>query len=294
MDKLAPVIRDTPLTTKQPSAVSNWFTTEATAGIFTPAEFAWLQAQGWRPTAIVIERTRTWYALSRRVIRPEAVLQDLVTGYTEAYNEGRALNDQRYDDLVLLHTALLDKTEDAFNAQEAADGVYEGLVESIVAAIGTDFAGYSAEVTGSLDAWGDSLLAEVNARFDAELSKAQQGLIDRGLYNGTMWASVSAGVERERQRALTNAKDQITQRRLELRHKVNDERANMRTRVLAARDRLRVYLSNARDRQVAVRNATADALARLVERREDDYPDLADVGRIAAALGGGSPGQLAP
>lgn len=294
MEKLTPVIRDTPVTTALTPAVSSWYSSEATAGIFTSSEFAWLQAQGWRPVAIVIENTRTWYALSRRIIKPESVLQDLVGSYTDAYNEGRQLNDQRYDDLVVLYTALLDRTEDTFNTLEEGDETYEALVEAIVTAVGTDFDTYSADVTGTLDAWGTSLLAEINARFDAELDKAEQNLIDRGLYSSTMWTTISAGVERERTRALTDAGDKITQAQLALSHKVYDEQQGMRSRVLAARDRLRVYVTSARDRQVATRNATAEALARLVERREDGYPNLAEIGRLAASLGAGSAESFSP
>lgn len=292
MDKLNPVLQATPLTTQATPSVLSWFTYESTAGVFTSSEFAWLQAAGWRPLAIVIENTRTWYALQRKIISPERVLQDLVSSYTDAYNEGRQLNDQRYDDLVVIYTSLLDKTEDSLNAIEADDGAYETLVESILTSIGSDFTAHSADVTGDLDDWGASLLAEINARFDAELSKAQQSLVDRGLYNGTMWTTTSAGVERERTRALLAAQDQIKQRQLELKHKVYDYRVDMRTRILAARDRLRAFLATARDRQIAVRNATAEALARFVERREDGYPDLSEVGRLAAALGGGSATSL--
>ena len=44
----------------------------------------------------------TTYVLRRRIIKPENVLDDLVQSYTDAYNEGRQLNDQRYDDLTVM------------------------------------------------------------------------------------------------------------------------------------------------------------------------------------------------
>lgn len=294
MDKLNPVLQSTPLTTKVPESVSSWFSTEYTGGTFSDAEFAWMLAQGWKVRSSATVGGVTFYSLWRRSIRSESVLNDLVWSYTQAYNEGRQLNDQRYDDLVILYTSVLDRTEDAYNTLETDDATYEGLVEALIDKLGSDFDSYAADVDGDLDTWGTSLLAEINARFDAELGKARQALIDRGMYSGAMWTTISAGIERERTRALSDANDQIAQRQLELKHTVYGQRVNMRSRVLEARERLRAFLRNAKDRQVAVRNAAAEALARLVERRTDSYPDLAEVGRLAAGLGAGSPESFSP
>lgn len=288
MDKLNPTFQDTPVASQAQPGVSSWFTTENTSGVFSDSQLAWLNAQGWRVTGAVIENTRSWYSMRRRVIRPEAVLDELASSYTDAYNEGRTLNDRRYDDLLTIYTNVLSETEDTFNTLETDDDAYEVLIEALITALGTDYTTYAADVDDDLDDWGTDLLAEINARFDAESSKAQQSLLDRGLYSSTMWTTISAGVERERTRALNNANDTIEQRQLELKHKVFNEQQQMRQRTLAARDRLRTYLSSARDRQVAVRNQAAEALGRLVERREDGYPDLAEIGRLAASLGAGS------
>jgi len=298
VDKLVPVLQETPLTTQSGASVSSWYQSESTAGTFSQSEVAWLVAQGWRIASSVTENTdtgtRTWYGLTRRSIRPESVLSDLVQSYTSAYNEGRTLNDQRYDDLVVLYATILDRTEDTWNAIEHDHETYETVIGEILTAVQTGFGDYSADVNGDLDDWGTSLLVEINARFDAELSKAQQSLIDRGLYSGTMWTTISAGVERERTRALIAAQDQITQRQLELKHKVYAEQVGMRARLMESRERLRTFLTNARDRQVATRNATAEALARFVERRDDDYPDLSQIGQLAAGLGAGSPESFSP
>lgn len=294
MDKLNPVFQDTPVTVQTASVPSTWYGSEATAGIFTAAEVGWLHAQGWKTTAIVTTGGVSTYFFSRRLIKPENVLADLVSDYTTAYNEGRQLNDQRYDDTLVLYTSILDKTENTFNTEETADATFKIAIEAIITALGTDFDAYDTDVTGDLDTWGVALLAEVNARFDAELGKGRQELLNRGLYSSTMWTTMSAGIERERTRALNDANDRIKQAQLALKHKVYDELNRMRAAVMAANERLRTYLSNARDRQVAVRNAAAEALGRLVERREDGYPDLSEIGRLAAALGAGSPEAFSP
>ena len=290
MDKLTPALQPTPVTTKAPETVSQWYETETTSGAFSASQVGWLHAQGFLTTQYAkVGSSPALWALARRTVKPESVLQDLVNSYTTAYNEGRILNDNRYDDLVVLYTQLLDEVEDAYNLLETDDDAFEALAEITFTAYGTEFDAYDADVTGDLDDWGVAQLADTNARFDAELSKAQNALIDRGMYSSAQWPTTSAGIERERTRALNVVNDTIKQRQLELKHKVYAELVSMRTRVLAARDRLRVFLHGAKDKQVAMRNAAVEALARLVEARTDSYPDMAAIGRLAAGLGQGSP-----
>lgn len=296
MDKLNPVFQATPVTTQVARNPGSWYITETTSGYYTPSELAWLNAQGWKLyyTDALSHAPQVFYSLVRFRIEPSLVLHDLIADYTAAYNEGRQLNDQRYDDLVTLYTSVLDKTEDTFNANAALDTAHDALIRSIIAAMEAAYAAYALDVSNDLDSWGTSLVAEVNARFDAELAKAAQALIDRGLYTGLLSVNASASVERERTRALATTNDQIQVRKTELKQKVYGDGMEMRSRILSAYERLRSYLASALDRQVAVRNAAAEALGRLVEGREDGYPDLNEIGRLAASLGAGSPEAFAP
>lgn len=294
MDKLNPTFQDTPVTTQVAQSVSSWYATENTI-CYSTAELGWLHAQGWRVYfSNLVDPARPLYFLTRRVIKPESVLQELITDYTAAYNEGRTLNDQRYDDLLVLYTDILDRTEDELIAGDSDDTDYLAEIEAMIAAIQAAYTAYAADVDGDLDDWGTDLLAEINARFDAESSKATQALIDRGLYTGLLSTNASASVERERTRALNNANDTITQRQLELKHRVYDVGQDMRTRILTAYERLRSHLDGKVERRAALRNAAAEALGRVVERREDGYPDLSEIGRLAAALGAGSPEAYSP
>lgn len=294
MDKLTPVIQVTGVTPKSPESVSQWYKSEATAGIMSSSEAAWMHAQGWRTTGIVTEGGISTYFFSRRSINPEKVLNSLVRSYTTAYNEGRVLNDQRYDDILTLYTTTLSRTEDSYNLLEADDDTYEALIEGILSNITTDFTSYDADVTGDLDTWGTDLKAEINARFDAELSKAEVSLIDRGLYSSAHTTIISAGVERERSRALNDASDRIAQQQLDLKKAVYAEQKTLRERLMAARERLRNFLHASKDRQVALRNAVVEALARIIEARTDGYPDLSEIGRLAANLGAGSAESYSP
>lgn len=294
MDKLNPVFQDTPVTAQVAQSVTAWYVTESTT-VYTSAELPWLAAQGWKVFFADLRNPASpIYSLSRRVIKPERVLDELITDYTAAYNEGRTLNDQRYDDLLVLYTAMLDRTEDELIADAADADTDEAAIAALIAAMQSAFTSYAADVDGDLDDWGTDLLAEINARFDAESSKASQALIDRGLYTGLLTTNASASVERERTRALNNANDTIAQRQLELKHRVYDAGQEMRSRVLTAYERMRERLAGVVERRAALRNSAAEALGRLVERREDGYPDLTEIGRLAAALGAGSPEAFSP
>lgn len=238
---------------------------------------------------------KTTYSLKRRKLQSERVLQSLITDFTGAYNEGREINDRRYDELVTLYSVLLDKSEDQLTADAANDTTYEGLIEAIITGIGTDHSSYAADVDGALDDYGDSIRLQINNRFDAQLATARQGLVDRCMYNSTVWDSISSGVERERSLALSDVEDKITQQQLALKHKIHDEAVSMRSRVLAARDRLHSQLQAASDRALTVRNAILSAMFAFMERRQDDYPSLSGIADIAAKLGyGDSPNTVMP
>lgn len=303
MENIVPALQATPLTTKVAESISEWYSTEYMS-THDQDQIPWLQAQGW----IVYQSTTyteqfqetyglsikgTWY-LMRRSIKPEKALDSLVKSYTAAYNEGRLVNDQRYDDLVVLYTAILEKSQDVYNGLEASDAVYEGLVESLLAPMPSELETYTADVDGAIDDWGDSIRTQINAKFNSRVSIERQTLIDKGLYNTTVWTTASAGIERERALALSDFEDKYIQQVLALKHKVFGERVQVRERIMAARNRLRDTLHNSMDRRLTARNAIVEALARFVEARTDSYPDLAEIGKLATALGAGSPESFMP
>ena len=67
-----------------------------------------------------------WYScfkvrLQRRRIQAEQVLQDMVESFTDAYNEGRRVNSDRYDEIVSLYALMLARTESEANRLPIAD-----------------------------------------------------------------------------------------------------------------------------------------------------------------------------
>lgn len=278
-------------------AVGNWFEKqELRIDRLSPDQLAWLYAQGWAgsiESGVTFDAYGYAYGLLERTeIRAQAVLQDLVRDYVEAYNEGRSINDARYDDIIKIWTAVLNQSQDEWGTLQGDDVDYDVLVEGLIDGISTDHSDYDGDTAKSLDNWGGSERTRIADQFDAQVSKAQSDLISRGLNNTTVWSTVNAGVERERSIANTDLEDQITQRQLDLKHRLYDTKSQMRDRVLAARDRLRATIHGERNTRLAQKNTIIEALTRFMERRTDSYPTLSEVGNLAAALGSGSPNSF--
>jgi hypothetical protein len=229
--------------------------------------------------------TTTTYHLSRRKLQSERALKALIADFTAAYNEGRSINDQRYDEIVTIYDVMLDKTETELTAVESDVDAFEVLFEQIVAAIPIDFDTYKAAVDGILDEFGDGARARINLQFDNELTKARQRLTSSGLYNTTVWTSVSAGIEESRARALTELADSITERTLVHKGRVYQAQQAMRAGVMAARDRLiTIKQTNVHSAQ-EIRNRILTAMLSFMERRQDDYPNLQSLADLAAKIG---------
>lgn len=229
--------------------------------------------------------TAITYHLKRRKLQSERVLNDMLREFTEAYNEGRSINDQRYDEIVTIYNVMLDKSQDELATLSTSSTSYNSLITTIISQLGTDFTAYQAEVAGLLTGYGASRIAEVNLRFDNELAKARASLVDRGMNNTTVSVAISAGIEAERQKALTDLQDKIVETKLASAGKVNEARDSMRKGMLAAHERLSATLRDHALTPLNFRNQILTAMLAFMERRTDEYPGLESLTGIAAQLG---------
>lgn len=288
---------------------SSWFETEYATITWNetlgdPDLSAWYMAQGWMITSrlrflshIGKDSSENQYSVTvtmkRRKLQSERVLQDMITEFTDAYNEGRSINDRRYDELVSLYNLLLDNTETTIATVTDAATAYEALITAVVDALPSDYTTHESTVTGMLDDWGDGRRQEINTQFDNELAKAEQALVDRGMYNSTVWTSVSAGIETQRAKALTDLEDKIADKQVALKDRLYTFKMDMRAKMLAAYERL---MANKKDdpvlRHLEMRNTVFANMLAFMERRQDDYPGLEGLANIAAQLGYGEGGSV--
>ncbi|MFO7936005.1 MAG: hypothetical protein R6V06_00105 [Kiritimatiellia bacterium] len=291
-------ITDTDPISESTVNVSGWYTTEH-CSTQDHDSIPFLMAQGWSVTnhrsVTYQDGTIThYYTLSRRILQTEKVLQALITSQTGAYNEGRRLNDMRYDDIVTLYSIMLDNTETELNGINSADSTYEDLVDAMMDALDSDFDEYKLSTSALMDGFGVSELERINIKFNALLASSKSGLINRGMYSSTIWDSVSAGIERERAFAITDLNDKINERQLTVEERIFRARIDVRLKILAARDRLREQLSKSEEGHVVLRNRVLDALLGFMERRTDSYPDLTAQAKVVSDLGAGSVSYPAP
>ena len=320
MDKISPLLYITD-TDPVPEAVMNasgWFETEyitltvetretKEGKTTTGGEYiSWFMAQGWSKDRLLFSTsTRTipkpedWvvttteiFQYKRRKLQSERVLNDMIREFTEAYNEGRTLNDSRYDEIVALYNVMLDKSENEIAVTEASYVSYDSIIAGIIAGLPANYTDYKTEVDALLVGYGASLLAGVNTRFDNELATARQNLVNKGMYNSTIWTSVSAGIEVLRSKALADANDTITVRKLAAGEGVQRVRMEVANRIEAASFRF-VELKRTRGFGASeFRNNILSAMLNFMERRTDEYPGLDGLAGIAAQLGYGEGGTV--
>jgi len=289
MDKINPseYLQDFTLTNEDyTSVVSPWYTTEYSSSLERDHNVtAWMLAQGWQQDQTA-GGTITW---TRRRIDTERLLQDIIYSYVTAYNEGRYINDARYDDLVTLHAAVTDKTEDELNELEDDDATFNDLIEDILSEYRSNYDDHAADVSGDLDTWGETQRTRIDSAFDDRLAEDIEGLIDRGMYNSTLLNAVTAGNTRERAFADNDIEDKIVDKQLSLKERLYTLQATMQEKIFAARSRLVAMLHEQKSSRLALRNRVIEVLMNFAERRNDTYPPISEIGKLVADVGLGMP-----
>jgi len=315
MDKINPLlyITDTDPVPEEVLDASGWFETEyitmsfvrvdtpTSATISGGENLAWFLAQGWceydrtythrgfdRTAEVSTSAQNITVYLRRRKMQSELVLNDMLREFTEAYNEGRDLNDQRYDELVNLYSVMLDKTEDELNSVSLDPSDYENLI----ALLTSDFNTFDTAADGALDTYGTSQRARVKLQFDNESADAKQSLVSRGMYNTTVWTSVSSGVERRRAESLNDLEDKILIQQTALLQSSYDRGVHVRTAVMDAHARLLALRKDSVFSPTEIRNTVLSTMLNFMERRTDEYPGLDSLAGIAAQLGYGEGGTV--
>ena len=234
-----------------------------------------------------------WYAyqrirLKRRKMQSEAVLQDMITSFTKAYNEGREINDARYDELVALYSLMLSRTEDeanAFGGLSADD--FKPLAEAVVAAVKDALEKYRGAVGDIPADWMQSRIDEINRKFDALIGQAKSKMVSEGTYNSTVWPTTLSGIERDRQYALNDLKDEMVTAKIDAYGKIATITSDIGQKLLDCEIRIIEAQQKMLLGPTEVRNTVFKWMLDFMERRDDEYPGLDQLVTIADRLGYG-------
>ena len=260
----------------------------------SPQLINFLTSKGWHPSSYVLTDPTaiTDYCwMQKSQYHDYAVIGAMLEEFNTLYNEGRELNNDRFDDLVAVWTSTLDKTEDGLNSIEDDEDTFEALVEAVIGNLATEYTTHETDVSGDLDDWGDSERNRIDDAFDAKEDELQQSMVDRGIYNTTTWDSISAGLTREESDADTELEDKITQRQLELSERLYDKQVDIRMKFLEARHRLIDVLHKQGSARIEMRNRVIEAINGLVERRTDEYPSFLEPVNAALSVAVGQRSQ---
>lgn len=232
-----------------------------------------------------------WYSytklrLKRRKMQSELVLKDMIASFTKAYNEGRQINDERYDELVALYALMLSRTEDeanAFGGLSTED--FKPLADAVVAACKDALEKYGASADNIPADWMQSRIDEINRKFDALVAQAKSDMISKGTYNSTVWPTTMSGIERDRQLALNSLKDDMVTLKVDVLGKIAAMKADIGQKLLDCEIRIIEAQQKMLLGPTEIRNTVFKWMLDFMERREDDYPGLEQLATIASQLG---------
>ena len=232
-----------------------------------------------------------WYAynrirLKRRKMQTELVLKDMISQFTRAYNEGREINDERYDELVALYALMLSRTEDEANAFAGLNvDDFKPLAQLVTDEIKKAIEEYKGAV-GDLPAdWMQSRIDEINRKFDALLAEAKSKMVSAGTYNSTVWPTTASGIERDRQLALNDLKDEMVTLKVDVYGKIASMTADVGQKLLDCEIKILEMQNKMMLGPTEMRNQVFKWMLDFMERRDDDYPGLESIAQIAERLG---------
>lgn len=232
--------------------------------------------------------------LKRRRMQSEAVLKDMISSFTKAYNEGRTVNNERYYELVSLYAIMLSRTENEANALNFSTEDFKPLADMVVAAVKKALENYAKAVGDIPDDWMKSRIDEINRKFDALVGQARAKMVSEGTYNLTVWPTTEAGIERQRQYALNNLKDDMVTLKIEAYGKIATITADIGQKLLDCEIRIIEAQKAMLLGPTEIRNTVFKWMLDFMERRDDDYPGLDQLVTVSDKLGYADGGMSAP
>ena len=258
--------------------VSSWWTTESIVIISPSTQLvSWLQTMGWYIEVYRLsdpQSIRDWGHFTRGGFSLVSVLQVLVQDFTRSYNDGRKLNDDRFDEIIAVYIALQDKTEDELNDLESTEENFEGLLGAVINNLTSEYTTHETAMDTDLTNWSAIQRTRLDNQFANLLTSEAASMRKRGVYNTTSWSAYVAGNAREKAEALSALEGDIETRLNELEDRLYGQQVDMRMKFIEARHRLMTQLHQQGNVRTEIRNKVVEALAAFAERREDDYPSF--------------------
>ena len=230
------------------------------------------------------------YGMTRTELVGDKVLADLLTTFTVAYNEGRDHNHKRYEDGLAIYEEMLDKTQSAIADNRTDLEAELSEHRSELADLQSDYDDRFAEINADMTNLAATLEADrtrVNRQYDVEESNALTALTNMGFANSSQRTVMLAGIERERQVALTEVSEREQRLKAEISQRKNEvylSALRMKVDRLQAEMGLQNREQEFRAYELGTRNEILVGMTNFVASREDGHPSLGAIAQVAAAL----------
>ena len=133
--------------------------------------------------------------------------------------------------------------------------------------------------------WMASRIQEINDKYDALLSEAQAKMITAGTYNSTVWPTTASGIERDRQKALNDLKDELVTLKVDVYGKIASVTADIGKQLLDCEIRIIEAMNKMLLTPTELRNTVFKWMLDFMERRDDDHPSLESLVTVSEKLG---------
>ena len=225
---------------------------------------------GWllNPTGRQAENTRRHYqnqiyisqalAGSRTSAYNAAQRDKYMKEYQSAYNEAKAANETRYQDILSGYGSRYNEAM--------------GTLGNTRAAVTGKLASNRTEVMSNLQNLGDAELAGIGRRYTKERASVAQGLISSGLHSTTVAPAVQGGVNRREGYAMAEAQERLRREKLGYISQLGSQELQS--------------LKELSEQELMAQTGLKKEELDFMERREDEYPSESLYVQLMMELGG--------
>ena len=222
--------------------------------------------------------------LELRILDNQTAINELAKSFVDAYNDGKQINVDRYEELVNLYATVVSRTEDELNnirpiAPEDLREIIDGVVRDCKNALDL----FRDKVGEIPDAFGDARIEEINRKFTKLLEETRSRLITQGLYNGTVWPTTESGIKRDWEIALNDLMDELVQLRIDAYGKIASLTCDIGGKVIDVLGKFREIVDMF-IKLTEVRNDIFVKMCTFMEKREDTYPGAETIGAGVSKL----------
>ena len=199
-------LRDISPTIARSPYTGSWWLQSMVTGVPDSA-LGWLVGQGWQLTGSSTDEDGvTTHTMTRQSMNSWLILQSLLNQFVSSYNEGRAANSIRYNDVVDRWANLINVTRSTLNMHaNISDGhvsVYLGYLDTLVTEVDTQMAVVESDMTVAsgrvVGQFADYLtrLATIESQYDAHVTTIGLLLSQLETDMETFVANYAAAVDR--------------------------------------------------------------------------------------------------